>query len=289
MFKIIANVGAWETLYVSSQASGSLRRFLPNDVSYAKGKLAIAQDHDLLVERLLISGEGARPRVIVLISEGGAGMGIASRIKAELGSSLAAILDAKTLADSVRSQREVNQFCEQLDVAMVADHERSLNRKRESKQATSAAKTAKILSIIGLAAATASIFLPYLLDGSKPQQQTNSAELKLDISNLGEKIADLELRHARSTVQISELSGHSHVNADSKFAKQIKDLEQRVLLYEKALTKGRQEIFAESIEVELRSNSRMPKQGNVVSLTASDSEGSYLLRERSLDLSLIHI
>ena len=210
-------------------------------------------------------------------------MGIASRIKAELGSSLAAILDAKTLADSVRSQREVNQFCEQLDVAMVADHERSLNRKRESKQATSAAKTAKILSIIGLAAATASIFLPYLLDGSKPQQQTNSAELKLDISNLGEKIADLELRHARSTVQISELSGHSHVNADSKFAKQIKDLEQRVLLYEKALTKGRQEIFAESIEVELRSNSRMPKQGNVVSLTASDSEGSYLLRERSLD------
>ena len=69
MFKIIANVGAWDTLYVSSLASDQLRSFLPNDVSYSRGKLAVSQERGFLVESLAVKGEGSRPRVIVLVSD----------------------------------------------------------------------------------------------------------------------------------------------------------------------------------------------------------------------------
>lgn len=243
MFKIVANIGEWQTLYVSKLASKKLRSFLPTSVSYDEGKLDLKIADEFLIDRLLIRGEGNRPRMLLLISEHGVGLEVALRIKIDLADCISAMLETGKLSDSVSEQMELTDYCEQFDVAFELQEKKLGKPKTQVRLAQSTARTARMTALASvLGTACLACFGFYGLF-SKPNDVGQP-----EVTSLASQLTDLELRFSRNSVQVNELSG-----LISK--RQLEDLETRLKVVEAEYTikptpqQSAREIRAAAIDV----------------------------------------
>ena len=207
MFKIVANIGEWQSLYVSKFASKRLHSFLPANVSYDEGKLDLKLVDEFLIERLLIQGGGSRPRMVLLISENEIGLEVASRIKADLGDCLYAMIEGSKLSDSVSEQMTLSDYCRQFEAVFEEKEKRLKIHQTQMRAANSTARSARWLSLASILGATVLAFLVPYFFFSKPQAIESTAILAEATKEMEKRLEDLESRLSRSSVRVNKLSG----------------------------------------------------------------------------------
>lgn len=226
MFKLVSNVGEWHTLFVSPNAPSSLRRFLPENVSYDKGAINVDASRRFTVERLFMSHDSIRPKVILLICEPSIAINIANRFRSELSEPLLKILDGQKVSDSVTERRHVTEYCDQL--SKLVEKEADERHARMARTST----TSSLARNLAIAALAFAILLPSLTYwiGSKSRTSNPDSQAIQQVESLREKLAD-------SAIEISSLKlGLQSVQENLQPSPDIAKMLERIRKLEVAIT-----------------------------------------------------
>ena len=248
MFKIVANVGEWQTLYAAPSASSALRRFIPEKMPYEAGKIQSRVHGRFVVERIKFLDRGSRPRMILIISEDGLGLEVATRIRTELAEELQAILVGDTLSDSIKERNRVEDYCEQLGLMA---NDRVEKQQLSETQAKKNAAMTRWLAIAGLAAA---ISLPSLaLLASRNATRDPSMLAK----EMDQEIAKLNQTVKRLNSQLIEQHDRN-TKLRAEFASELETVQEKIImkLQETLPASPQQGLASESVSLTLKSSGR---------------------------------